>query len=149
MKTGVGECVSSLFRTRTLTPQLPSSLCFRCSQDPTHLALLHPTDIPPCCISDLLCLTRPPPELAARCTASPGVCLRMPCALTEQHGKRMQRWCEASKSTKSECRKCTLCLTDAVHLCMHGSQCSALDARFKCWGNLLTVLFSRSKNVWA
>lgn len=44
MKPGVGECVSSLFRTSTLTPPAP-----------THLALLHRSDVQPGSISELLC----------------------------------------------------------------------------------------------
>jgi len=36
-------------------PRLPSSPCSCCSLDPTHLALLHLSDIPPCSVLGLFC----------------------------------------------------------------------------------------------
>lgn len=50
-------------------------------------------------------LSPPPPGVAAQATASPGgregVRLGMRSALTQQQGKRTQRWCDASKRTKA------------------------------------------------
>lgn len=144
MKTCVGDCVPSLFRTSTLTfppSQLIPNLLFSGSSPSCTVAMWHLASL----YFRTPLLTRRLPELAAWCAASHGTCLGLLCALTKQHRKRLQHGCDASKRTQRQCWKCVLWFTGAVQVGMCAGQCIASGACCKSWGNLLMGLFSRSK----
>lgn len=148
MKTGVGERVSSLFRIRTLTPR----------PFPAHLYPLLTRSHPSCTTAPIWhsftalfqnSSADPSSSRAGSLTCCfPGHAPRdVLCPCWEAGEEDVELW--YFQKDKKQTLEAHALLHRWVHMNMHESQRSALNACINSWGNFLVVFIASNKKAWA